>query len=95
MGFYLFTWSHPISPVFGEGVLDDLLLPGTDEGLHMGGTGSLRRTWEIKSFILKQDSFFPKTMFIETLFSASEKFLITWLLFRAAVKENILRLVDK
>jgi hypothetical protein len=53
----------------------------------MGGTGSLRRTWENLSFYLKR--------VFSSNFSASEKFLITWLLFRAAVKENILRLVDK
>ena len=36
---HLLTCSQPISPVLGDGVLDDLLL-------QVGGTGSLRRTKE-------------------------------------------------
>ena len=42
----LLTCSQPISPVLGDGVLDDLLLAGTEEELQVGGTGSLRRTKE-------------------------------------------------
>ena len=45
------TCSQPISPVFGDGVLDGLLLTGTEEGLQVGGTGSFRRTSKRKILI--------------------------------------------
>ena len=45
------TCSQPISPVFGDGVRDGLLLTGTEEGLQVGGTGSFRRTSKRKIFI--------------------------------------------